>query len=228
MLAAALGRRRDEQVDDLRRLRLAVRVDRTGSLLRDFHTVGGGLPNATTVATAEGKRRPGDTATLVSRRAYLQDAAFTLAVTAHDDAALLEACADALTTPHWPPYLGRRSCPPTGPALIMASRDAWRDLTHLPLYAEVINSGTLPVAYYADEPLDELPVPPECIAEEYAGTSEINDEPLSFASLGRVYRGRRLYRRTIRTPYTEERCGGVGAGYLNRLYHHLHPEEATA
>ena len=38
LLAAALGRRRYEPLDDLRGLRFAVRVDQEGELLRDFHT----------------------------------------------------------------------------------------------------------------------------------------------------------------------------------------------
>ena len=38
LLAAALGRSRADSVADLCRLRLGVRVDQEGRLLRDFHT----------------------------------------------------------------------------------------------------------------------------------------------------------------------------------------------
>src|SRR5690554_5614048 len=38
LLASALGRRRNESIDDLTKLRFGVRVDREGTLLRDFHT----------------------------------------------------------------------------------------------------------------------------------------------------------------------------------------------
>ena len=39
LLAAALGIRRDEDVSILNQLRLGVRTDQEGSLLKDFHTV---------------------------------------------------------------------------------------------------------------------------------------------------------------------------------------------
>ncbi|MFD0635434.1 type I-E CRISPR-associated protein Cas5/CasD [Catenulispora yoronensis] len=117
LIAAAAGRPRSADIQDLRALRFLVRVDRPGTLLRDFHTVGGGRPNHHSVITAEGKRRSGDTATLVSTRYYLQDAAFTVAITADpeaststdstaDGAALLSAVTEALNEPKWPPFLG--------------------------------------------------------------------------------------------------------------------------
>ena len=71
---------------------LTVRVDRPGVLLRDLHTVGGGLPANATVTTAEGKKRTGDTGTLLTHRTYLADAAFTAAVAfGRDDTDLLAA-----------------------------------------------------------------------------------------------------------------------------------------
>lgn len=118
MLASALGRHRGRPIDDLTRLHLTVRTDRPGVLLRDLHTVGGGLPGKATVTTAEGKKRPGDTGTLLTHRYYLADAAFTVALTAPrtDDPTLLDRYADALRNPRWPLHLGRRSCPPEGPS----------------------------------------------------------------------------------------------------------------
>ena len=41
LLAAALGRRRDDSLEDLNRLRFGVRVDQEGELLHDFHMVRG-------------------------------------------------------------------------------------------------------------------------------------------------------------------------------------------
>ncbi|WP_138900819.1 type I-E CRISPR-associated protein Cas5/CasD, partial [Streptomyces albidochromogenes] len=81
MLAAALGRGRDQPIDDLTTLQMTVRTDRPGVPLRDLHTVGGGLPGKATVTTGEGKKRPGDTGTLLTHRNYLADAAFTVALT---------------------------------------------------------------------------------------------------------------------------------------------------
>ena len=60
---------------------MTVRVDRPGVLLRDLHTVGGGMSAKDTVTTADGGKRSGATGTLLSHRMYLADAAFTVAVT---------------------------------------------------------------------------------------------------------------------------------------------------
>ena len=38
MVAAALGRRRNDQIEDLNALRFGVRIDKEGKLLKDFHT----------------------------------------------------------------------------------------------------------------------------------------------------------------------------------------------
>lgn len=240
MIAAAQGRDRDEPIDDLRTLRFAVRADRPGSLLRDFHTVGGGLPNKLTVPTAEGNRRPGDTATLVSHRYYLQDAAFTVAVTVADDkagdttdnaaAGLLDACETALSSPTWPPYLGRRSCPPAGSVLVLASEHAWRDLTHLPLHATRLLSAHSPyqqrpeamtVVYHGDEPLDDLILPDGCVLEGRVTSSEITDDPVSFSSLTRSHRKRTTFRQAVRVPREANRFGGLGVDYLKAVQAYL-------
>ena len=39
LLAAALGRRRDESLDDLAALKFGIRSDKEGELLKDFHMV---------------------------------------------------------------------------------------------------------------------------------------------------------------------------------------------
>jgi CRISPR system Cascade subunit CasD len=51
--------------------------------------------------------------TVVSWRDYLCDGAFLVAVRGEED--LTARCAYALQRPVWPPYLGRKSCPPTRP-----------------------------------------------------------------------------------------------------------------
>lgn len=227
LIAAALGRDRAEVLDDLRRLRIAVRVDRPGTMLRDFHTVGGGQTNKLTVVTAEGKRRPGDTATLVSHRYYVQDAAFTVAVTCEDADAggqrLLDQCHRALLEPHWPPYLGRRSCPPAGPLLLAASSHAWRDLVELPVHDDAARlkrdrsqaGDRIKVVFHADQPIDALPVPPDCAIDGHESTSTVNDEPVSFTTLDRRYLGRSLHSRAISMPVS--RLGGLGIKYVTAL-----------
>lgn len=226
LIAAAAGRRREQGLDDLRALRIAVRADRPGTVMRDFHTVGGGMPARLTVATAEGKRRPGETSTLVSHRYYLQDAAFTLALTTtREHTELLDLCETALSDPVWPPYLGRRSCPPAGPLLLTRSPDAWRDLTHLPLHRTHPKNPdkAVPVVFRADEPLHNLPLPPGATLEQREITAHLNDEPVSFDPLDRRYLGRTVHQRTAHLPPGQ--CAGYGPAYLTALYGHLHTSD---
>lgn len=100
MVAAALGRRRDEDISDLRALRFGARCDSGGRILqsrilRDFQ-----------VAHVKSEK----SAPYVSRRYYLQDACFTVGL--EGDREFLEKCADAMNRPVFPPYLGRRNCVP--------------------------------------------------------------------------------------------------------------------
>ncbi|MGW4271474.1 type I-E CRISPR-associated protein Cas5/CasD [Streptomyces seoulensis] len=236
LLAAALGRHRGEPIDDLTQLRLTVRVDRPGVLLRDLHTAGGGLPAAQTVTTAAGKKRPADATTLLSHRYYLADAAFTLALTPAPGAPavgdLLNACATALKAPRWPLYLGRRACPPAGPLLLGILDDALHHLVHLPLAAPPPRPGSpaRAVEFLADEPLDQLPLP------DTAGTSDpadaawpathLNDQPLTFHPRRRAYQSRPLYRRTFTPP--PDQWAGLGTDYLTRLTAYLHPARPTS
>ncbi|MET9774562.1 type I-E CRISPR-associated protein Cas5/CasD [Streptomyces sp. NPDC006367] len=221
LLAAALGRGREEPVDDLARLGLTVRVDRPGVLLRDLHTVGGGLPAAATVTTAQGKKRSGDTTTLLSHRYYLADAAFTVAVTSPTETGLLAQCESALRTPRWPLFLGRRACPPTGPLLLALVDDCLHHLVRLPLAAPAPRTGstTRAVDFLSDSPLDRLPLPDgvhACDPAEAAHPStSLNDQPVTFHPTRRSYRARPLYRRTVTPP--ADQWGGLGTGYLQAL-----------
>ena len=107
-----------------RAFRYGVRVDRPGRLLRDYHTVFGG------VRSAEGRIKITATTkepeTVVSERYYLCDASFLAVLQIKEDADLafldvqtagkaVERCATALRAPVWPPYLGRRACVPSVP-----------------------------------------------------------------------------------------------------------------
>lgn len=96
MIAAALGRRRAESIDDLVSLKFGVRVDQSPKLLKDFHTA----------HTDDGKTA------FISDRYYLSDAVFLVGLEG-DDALLAEVDA-AVRNPVFPLFLGRRSCPPVG------------------------------------------------------------------------------------------------------------------
>jgi len=102
LLAAALGRPRDAQIDDLAALRMGVRVDREGTLLRDYHT-------AQEVYRAKGGTKP----TELSTRDYLGDACFLVGL--EGERPLLTTLHTALRNPVWALFLGRRAFPPGEP-----------------------------------------------------------------------------------------------------------------
>lgn len=117
LIGAALGVRRGD-ADGQARLgawRVAVSVLSDSHPLRDFHTV-------QTVPTANIKRpatrrdalaalKSGDNP-VITRRDYRTDCAFGVAIWGGDAPEEVEA---ALKTPHFTPYLGRKSCPLSAP-----------------------------------------------------------------------------------------------------------------
>lgn len=128
LLAAAQGRPRDADITDLIHLRLGVRVDFPGSVLRDFHTVsnyqGGPLLSASVKKSGEQKPTSPAKYTGVTQRMYLQDAVFLAAVQGPRD--LVEALGRAVRRPTFPLALGRRSCVPAQPLLILHDgKDVW-------------------------------------------------------------------------------------------------------
>ncbi|ASR35274.1 type I-E CRISPR-associated protein Cas5/CasD [Prauserella marina] len=105
LLAAAEGRRRTESIADLRQLRLGVRIEQAGQIERDFQT-------AQSVDRSESMP--------LSYRFYLADAVFLVAIEGEPE--LLDGLNESLRRPAFPLFLGRRSCPPTGP-LVLAIRE---------------------------------------------------------------------------------------------------------
>ena len=125
LVCAALGWPRETDVTALAELRMGVRVDREGSMERDYHTVGGSHLRGERygVVTAEGKLG----GTVVSQRYYLADADFLVGLEGDDDQLLRQIDA-ALAAPVWPIFLGRKAfvpgvpvrlpdVPPRGPGL---------------------------------------------------------------------------------------------------------------
>jgi CRISPR system Cascade subunit CasD len=189
LIAAAQGIRRGEPLDALTQLAITVRIDRPGILLQDFHTAGGGLPRARSVPTADGGRRPEGKGTVVTRRWYLSDAVFTVAVDGPDG--LVRDVAAAVRAPRWQPYLGRRSCPPDQPVFLkVTSGDPARELRErVPLPARrPRRAGDVRV-----EVISETPTPD-------GGITEISDVPVSFGRHERRYQARTVYSSTIAMP----------------------------
>ena len=118
LLAAAKGYRRDDAgvLEPLCSLRMGVRIDQEGQLLRDFHTVWGykrGAGNRIVYDKHTGRPVPAEKNTYVTTRYYLSDAVFLVGL--EGDTALLSDLDAALKHPAFPLFLGRRACPPTLP-----------------------------------------------------------------------------------------------------------------
>ena len=114
LLAAALGRYREDSIDDLAALRFGVRVDLEGVPYVDYQTTAN-------ILTAGEDLKPTD----VSRRTYLADAVFLAGL--EGDRALLQPCYAALRHPARLLALGRRCCVP-GAALWLPQALTERDL----------------------------------------------------------------------------------------------------
>lgn len=97
MIAAAMGRGRDESIADLTALKYGVRVDQKGTVLKDFHTA----------------HHPTDKKLVyITNRYYLENGCFLVGL--EGDEHTLEEIDKAIKQPFFPPFLGRRSCPPSG------------------------------------------------------------------------------------------------------------------
>jgi CRISPR system Cascade subunit CasD len=166
------------QLERLRQLRMAVRVDRPGRAMRDLHTVGAGTfrgrPHG--MWGLRGK-------TVVTQRYYLVDAAFTVAL-AHDDHALVEQIARALSDPVWPLFLGRRSCVPSEPVLLgLVDGSPEEVLLHAPL----ARGAAFRLRMVAD------------VADGEVGMHRA-DDPVSFASADRQFAFRNVRESWIDVP----------------------------
>jgi len=107
LICAAMGKPRDdrEAIAKIAGLRMAVRADRPGTMLMDYHT-------AEDVIRAD----ESGAGTVVSRRYYLADAQFLVAL--EGERAVLEEIAQALSAPRWQVFLGRKSFVPSAPLIL--------------------------------------------------------------------------------------------------------------
>lgn len=183
LVAAALGRDRREDVSDLADLRFGVRIDQPGTPIRDYQT-------AHHLDT--GKSMP------ISERFYLADAVFVAALEGEPD--LIDTVHEALRSPAFLPYLGRRSCPPARPIELRVRHDrSLREaLEDEPWYAATWYQRRHRQAYVrlelrieatpADGPVDSL-----------------RDQPLSFDPRHRRYALRGVYSDQVTVPNPQVR-----------------------
>ena len=166
LIAAALGRRRNEDISDLSALRFGVRVDQPGVLLRDYHTA----------------HNPNDAKlSFISERYYLCDAIFVVGFES-DNELLLKEIKAALQSPYFPLYLGRRSCPPTGKIVL--------DLTKLPLKEALELQEWQAQGWYMKKRQHESDVNLEIVTDvsfETPNSYVKRDMPISFSDEFRRY-----------------------------------------
>jgi CRISPR-associated protein Cas5/CasD subtype I-E len=112
----AMNEPRRALLDLLNTLTMGVRIDRPGTRWWDYHTVGAGIG----MTTAAGDLKTGAKGTVIKRLEYLADATFLVAL--QGDAVLIDKVAEALRSPKWQLYLGRKSCPPSVPVVVTRRR----------------------------------------------------------------------------------------------------------
>lgn len=172
LLAAADGRRRTDEIEDLAGLRFGVRVDQPGQLQRDFQTA---------INWTTGKSMP------LSYRYYLADAVFVAGV--EGDRNLLAGLDEALRRPVFPLYLGRRSCPTSGRISL--------GLNDLPL-EEALQQHDWEAATwyrYRQERTVELELVVDALVREESPVETRRDVPLSYSPERREYGWREVAHR---------------------------------
>ncbi|WP_308218308.1 type I-E CRISPR-associated protein Cas5/CasD [Streptomyces hygroscopicus] len=207
LLAAAAGHARQEPLDELLPLRLGIRVDQPGTLLRDYHTVSDyrGRPLPQAGVSAKGLQKPTSPAkhTHVTTRYYLQDAVFLAAITGPRD--LLHTLDEAVRAPAFPLALGRRSCPPTQPLSRGLREGNLEDV----LREEPWQASRRAREQYAaqcgrehglDRPLYPARIDRSVTIEDPQGDDVLHDSPMSFDPYARSFTSRRVRHGWLRIP----------------------------
>lgn len=184
---AALGSPRDdtETIQKLAALKMGVRVDREGSVKKDYQT-------AQNVAKAGGGIKP----TEISDRFYLADAVFLVAL--EGDVELLKKIDAALQRPAWQLFLGRKAFVPGLPVWL---KDGF--LPEAPNLEDALNGYPYLCAY------SKLEAPSEDLRMELEvgygrGDKVRQDQPESFDIYRRCYGSRYLVSKNIRRSVLPE------------------------
>ncbi len=178
LLCSALGRPRDQPVGDLSTLKMAVRVEQEGKLMRDFHTT-------QEVYRASGSGKENE----ISHRYFLADAIFLVAL--EGDPILLKSCQEALQKPKWSLYFGRKSFVPSVPLWLSDG------LHHDSNCESVLHSYPIPW-----DLLSSSENRFRLMIEDPKGTLEQKDIPISFAN--RTFANRRIRIEWIAHSETKE------------------------
>jgi len=196
MLSAALGWPRDHDLDELRELRMGVRVDREGVMMKDFQTT---YP----LVDEKGKPYRSRKAPIVSNRYYLSDADFLVGLESGEEG-FLSKLEWAVSNPYWPLYLGRKAFTPGKPVLPDAEELGIRPLIETPLM-EALTAAMYVPRYNEKEIPRKLRLVVELLPDDpdYMDGLERVDQPRSFAD--RTFDVRR-----VRVEYREPRIREEG------------------
>ena len=174
LLAAALGRKRDESLEDLASLKFGVRIDLPGEKIEDFQV------------THMGEKLNAN----LSRRVYLSDALFLVGLSC-DDTDFLRKLESAVQKPEFAMFLGRRSCPPTLP-LDLGIKEL--DLYHALLEQEWLLPEWRRESQFRFQNEVRLRIITDAdFTEENVATKK--DVPVSFSPYNRQYRYRYMMER---------------------------------
>lgn len=167
MIAAAMGRSRDELVDDISALRFGVRTDQGGTILRDYHTAH---------HPTEKKRA------YITNRYYIEDAVFLVGL--EGNVSLLRQIDEAVMHPYYPLFMGRRSCPVSG-RISLGLRDK-------PLREALTDEPWLASDWYRHKhgEVEKLELTIDC--DDSEGGYLIRDVPISFSQIRRRYGFRKV------------------------------------
>lgn len=179
LLGCALGLERgNAQLSELASaLTMAVRADRPGQRITDYQTVTG-----EPLRNAEGNKRSGGQ-TFISRREYLSDASFLVALRGPKET--ICRLIDALKAPHWPYYLGRKNCVPSRPVFEPGKRP-YDSLSDALAHHSVASRTSAASNLYGCESEEELPD---------SGILVRSDQPAG--NTERHFELRKVYRRKV-------------------------------
>lgn len=163
MICCAMGLSRAEaraRLADLNALAMGVRIDRPGTQWWDYHTVGAGIG----MTTAAGGVKFGAQGTIITRRVYLADASFLVAL--QGDETIIKQVTDALRSPKWALYLGRKSCPPALPVFAQPRQDeTWTNPMRVDGDLKAALAAVPWSLRYKDDAPDETSIALPCLIE---------------------------------------------------------------
>ncbi|MEV0318157.1 type I-E CRISPR-associated protein Cas5/CasD [Streptomyces sp. NPDC050658] len=192
LLAAAQGLDRTADLSALATLHFGVRIDQPGTRIRDFQTAH---------HTDTGLAMP------ISNRYYLADAVFVAAVEGTDD--LIRQLYEAVRSPRYLPFLGRRSCPPSRPIELGVHHDR---ALHDVLVKEPWHAAEWHQRRRRREAAIDLQVLTEARGDDPAGLlsgDSLRDQPLSFDPRHRRYALRTVRHTsvTVANPHAQPASG---------------------